>query len=445
MNLDQARHFLKEKPIRVNVIDRPRLTCELVCMEPGQREDRQSFDVSDNLYVVVEGTCTIRTSASEHELGLHNALVVPPGVEHWLQNAGTERVTVMAFVAPKPARASEVRFPRQQRDFTRPRPAFRPRPVQQGDSEDEELPEVPDDVDIQALIAELEAEDGEDEEQGEKPSRQQERSFPERGSFDRDRRDFGNRGGGGARREFSGGHENRGPRRDFSPRPFNDRAGPPRRNFGDRPAYGGGGGQRRNSGDRPAYGGPRRDFNDRPREGGPRDESGERIRGAARRDFRPSGGDDRPRSNRPDFPNQYGRPRGGDGEGRPPYEQQRGPRPFGNRPPPRRNFDTGGTNEERGNRRPPVSRDFYPKKPNQTGGSKEFAPRPGSRSGAPSNRGGFSGAGRGGRPGAPPPRGGRPGGKSGGPRSSSRPSPGRNGRQGPGRNGPRTSGRRPGP
>jgi hypothetical protein len=168
------------------------------------------------------------------------------------------------------------------------------------------------------------------------------------------------------------------------------------------------------------------------------------VRGAERRDFRP-GGNDRPRSNRPDFPNQYGRPRTGGGEGRPQY-QSRGPRSFGDRPPAGRNFDPRDANEERGNRRPPVSQDFYPKRPNQTGGSKEFAPRPGGRSGAPSNRGGFSGTGRGGRPGAPPPRGGRPGGGSGGPKRgrptggprASRRSPGQNGRPGPNRSGPRT-------
>lgn len=511
LNLDQARHFLREKPIRVNVIDRPRLTCELVCMEPDQKEERQTFDVSDNLYVVVEGRCVIRTGVSEHELGVHDALVVPPGVEHWITNPGPERVTIMAFVAPKPARASEVRFPRQQRDFSapRPRPVFRPRfePAEDAvahlndeiptDIDDEEMND--DEAEVAALIAELEAEDSDEEETGEaneSPSAG-ERSFPERGGFNRDNRDFGNRPPSGPRREFSGGHENRGPRRDFAPRPFTDRPGPsgggPRRNFGDRPPYGGGGGAprrdfndrtaggeggprrsfgdrpaygggggggpRRNFGDRPPYGGgggggprrsfgdrppyggggggPRRDFNDRPTggEGGQRREFNDRSGGEERRDFRPGGG------GRPDFPNQYGRPRSGGGEGRPPYQQSRGPRPFGNRPPPRRGFEGAEGGEDRGNRRPPVSRDFYPRKANQTGGSKEFTPRPGGRSGAPSNRGGFSGAGRGGRPGGPPPRGGRP---TGGGARSNRPNPGRNARPGPGRNGPRTSGRRPG-
>lgn len=305
ISLDQARHFLREKPIRTNVIDRPRLTCELVCLEPQQQDARQSFDVSDNLYVVIEGTCVVRTSASEFTLALHDALVVPPGVEHWVTNPGPERLTLLAFVAPKPSRASEVRFPRQPRDLSRPAAAARPRdraPFTADHSSDGPTPpEAP----------------------GRAPSFRRPEAQPQRGGRPgrgpvRGRAPFD---AGPGRREFSGGHENRGPRRGFGGR-----------------------------------------------------------------------------------------------DGEPPA---RGPRPFGSRPPARRPFDRDESAD--GRRRAATPRDFYPRKPNQTGGSKDF----GLRSGRPGPQGG-------GRPADTRGRAGRPNRSAGGPSAP----------RGRGQSGPRTSGRR---
>jgi quercetin dioxygenase-like cupin family protein len=112
IRLTAARHFLREKPIQLNVIDRPRLSADLICMESGQRSARRAVDTSDTFYMVVEGSCRVLTSGSEQEVGPMEGLIVPPGVEHTLINAGDDRLTLLAFLAPKPGRASEVRMPR---------------------------------------------------------------------------------------------------------------------------------------------------------------------------------------------------------------------------------------------------------------------------------------------------------------------------------------------
>lgn len=492
ISLNQARHFLREKPIRVNVIDRPRLTGELLCLEPGQSEARTSYDISDNLYVVMEGAAYIRTKAQEYELGVHDALVVPPGVEHSVQNRGTEQLTVMAFVAPKPARAGEVRMPRSERDFSRPRQDFRPAFNQgfnpeNGQGVEDEMPPI-----------DFEGDEHFEGQEGDEGGQRTERSFPERGQFSGpQRQEFS--GDRGPRREFS---NDRGPRRDFGnngpPRNFDNRG--PRPDFaGPRRDFSNEGGPRRefsNEGPRREFGqrepgafgrtgprppAPRREFSggheSRPKRGFNGPPPAGRNFGPPRRDFsdRPQG--DRPQgdfNNRPprDFSNRepgaFGRG-GGNGGPRPPFNSgdrsdNRGPRQFGNREPgafgrpgggggrsnfsprpfgdrPPRRDDGAPDAEGRPQRRPPVSPNFYPRKPNQTGGGRDFSP---------SNRGtggGGGGGGRGGsfggRPSGPPRGRGRPGGSgAGGP---SRPRSGPTGRPGPNRNGPRTSGRRPAP
>jgi translation initiation factor IF-2 len=97
--------------MRINVLDRSRLVCELVCLEPDQQEKRKANSVSDEMYVVLEGKARIRTEAQIEELDLQDAVVIPPEVEATISNPGPERLTLLSMVAPKPARAGEVRLP----------------------------------------------------------------------------------------------------------------------------------------------------------------------------------------------------------------------------------------------------------------------------------------------------------------------------------------------
>jgi mannose-6-phosphate isomerase-like protein (cupin superfamily) len=128
VNVGKVRHFLREKPIRVNLFDRPRMFCEVICLEPDQQETRHSHDLSDAFYLVVEGRAHLRAGTQAQDLEEQDLVMVPPGVEHYVQNPGPGRLTVLAMLAPKPARAAEVRMPRLRwapsaETFTGQRPA----------------------------------------------------------------------------------------------------------------------------------------------------------------------------------------------------------------------------------------------------------------------------------------------------------------------------------
>jgi mannose-6-phosphate isomerase-like protein (cupin superfamily) len=132
VNLGRSRRFLRERPIRVTLFDRARLICDLICLEAEQRENRRTLDASDSLYVVLEGQAHIRVGAQIEELEEQDAVLVPPGVEHLIENRGSGRLTVLAMITPKPTRATEVRIPA----MSRPQPGKRAaRPPRQDEGE----------------------------------------------------------------------------------------------------------------------------------------------------------------------------------------------------------------------------------------------------------------------------------------------------------------------
>src|SRR3954447_3328888 len=107
VSLSKSRHFLDAKPVRVPVFDRPRLAAELVCLVPEQKETRRNQEICDELYVVIEGSGTLRSGSTVQDLEASDAVVVPPGVERTLVNTGTTPLTVLVALSPKPSFANQ--------------------------------------------------------------------------------------------------------------------------------------------------------------------------------------------------------------------------------------------------------------------------------------------------------------------------------------------------
>src|SRR4051812_3274074 len=107
VSLSKSRHFLDARPVRVPVFDRPRLAAELVCLVPEQKETRRNQEICDELFVVIEGTGTLRSGSTVQDLEASDAVVVPPGVERTLTNTGATPLTVLVALSPKPAFANQ--------------------------------------------------------------------------------------------------------------------------------------------------------------------------------------------------------------------------------------------------------------------------------------------------------------------------------------------------
>lgn len=115
VNIGRSRRFLRERPIRVNLFDRPRMVCDLLCLEVEQTEKRRGLATSDSLYVVIEGRARLQSGPQIEEMQEQDAALIPPGVDHTIENLGPGRLTVMVLVTPKPSRAGEVRMPAEGR------------------------------------------------------------------------------------------------------------------------------------------------------------------------------------------------------------------------------------------------------------------------------------------------------------------------------------------
>ena len=465
INLGNSRKFLRERPIRLKLIERPRLVSELVCLEPGQQDLKRTFETSDALYVVVEGHAQLRLGVQVQALEALDTVVVAPGVEHYLTNDGVAQLTALVVLSPNPLFDARRRFDDPGRDrpvgaAARP-PSFPRRAApardltfadERGEAETEAEVE---DIDLD-LVQGSEADDRylvpprpvapyrNNRPGGDRPA-------PFRRPPFRDSRSFSQRPGPAGRPPY---RDDRPP----SARPSQDErpAASGRPPFRSGAAYGG---RPRPTTGRPPF---RQDGSPRRPRGGvagapPVDERG--LRPPRRR---PSG--DSSQSERPPF-RRSGPPR--PGFGRPRDGDVGGPKPFRPGPPrsgpPREDRQPGGEAPRgrwTGAARTPARAPFRGSPPNRGAGNTRGGfgrpagpagrssganrserggdsrppfrgpPRPQSRFGGPSAPGGEGGAeGRASRPafrGPPGPRGG--GGKTG-PR----------GRQGPGRSGPRTS------
>jgi mannose-6-phosphate isomerase-like protein (cupin superfamily) len=126
VSLTQAKRFSRERAVRTNLFDRPRLVCELICLEPDQEEKPRRHPASDELYIILEGRARVRVGSQEREFGPQEAVLAPPGVEHFVANPGPGRLTALVLVAPKPSRAAETPLPALRMPAARRGPPERP-------------------------------------------------------------------------------------------------------------------------------------------------------------------------------------------------------------------------------------------------------------------------------------------------------------------------------
>jgi len=94
--------FASDKMKKVNIFDTERMFCDVYCFEPNQTQTAHAHKGSDKVYYVLQGTAEISIGQETRVLGPGNAALAPSGVEHAVRNPGSERVTVLVFMAPKP-------------------------------------------------------------------------------------------------------------------------------------------------------------------------------------------------------------------------------------------------------------------------------------------------------------------------------------------------------
>jgi quercetin dioxygenase-like cupin family protein len=75
----------------------------LNAFEPGQEHASHAHQGQDKLYVVLEGSGEVQIGDSVETLSAGDAAFAPSGVMHSVKNTGTERLVVLAVLAPPPS------------------------------------------------------------------------------------------------------------------------------------------------------------------------------------------------------------------------------------------------------------------------------------------------------------------------------------------------------
>jgi quercetin dioxygenase-like cupin family protein len=105
MNKIRVRDLVKfapEKMSKVAVASTARVQVDLYCLAPGQFQKAHTHADLDKIYYVLEGEGRFLLGGARETLRAGEAMVAPAGVEHGLQNAGSDPLLVLVVVAPPP-------------------------------------------------------------------------------------------------------------------------------------------------------------------------------------------------------------------------------------------------------------------------------------------------------------------------------------------------------
>jgi quercetin dioxygenase-like cupin family protein len=94
--------FRPDKMGKATLFSSARLLVGLNCFEPGQEHPLHAHDGMDKVYHVVSGTGRFLLEDREIAMEAGVMLVAPEGVPHGIRNTGSERLVVIAVLAPAP-------------------------------------------------------------------------------------------------------------------------------------------------------------------------------------------------------------------------------------------------------------------------------------------------------------------------------------------------------
>jgi len=98
-----AAAFSSEKMKKVNLFDTDRMFCDVYGLNPGQEQTAHAHAASDKVYFVLDGIGRFRVGGEDRDAGTGEAVLAPAGAPHGVRNPGPGQLTLLVFMAPKPA------------------------------------------------------------------------------------------------------------------------------------------------------------------------------------------------------------------------------------------------------------------------------------------------------------------------------------------------------
>ena len=87
---------------KATIFESARLLVGLNAFEPGQSHALHAHQGMDKVYHVLEGQGVFLLEGRELPMGAGDLLIAPQGVPHGVRNSGSERLMLLAVLAPAP-------------------------------------------------------------------------------------------------------------------------------------------------------------------------------------------------------------------------------------------------------------------------------------------------------------------------------------------------------
>jgi quercetin dioxygenase-like cupin family protein len=102
--IQPAEHaaFRPDKMGKATIFESPRILVGLNCFEPGQEHALHAHRGMDKVYQVLSGAGEFLLEGRALPMQPGAMLVAPEGVPHGIRNSGSERLVVLAILAPGP-------------------------------------------------------------------------------------------------------------------------------------------------------------------------------------------------------------------------------------------------------------------------------------------------------------------------------------------------------
>ena len=91
-----------DKMGKATLFESPRLLVGLNAFEPGQSHELHAHQGMDKMYHVLSGGGVFLLEGTELPMSAGDLLIAPDGVPHGIRNTGTDRLLVLAVLAPAP-------------------------------------------------------------------------------------------------------------------------------------------------------------------------------------------------------------------------------------------------------------------------------------------------------------------------------------------------------
>jgi oxalate decarboxylase/phosphoglucose isomerase-like protein (cupin superfamily) len=88
---------------KTTLFESPRMLVGLNAFEPGQEHALHAHAGMDKLYSVIEGEGLFLLNDRNVAMRAGDLLIAPEGMPHGIRNTGTQRLLVMAVLAPGPS------------------------------------------------------------------------------------------------------------------------------------------------------------------------------------------------------------------------------------------------------------------------------------------------------------------------------------------------------